>query len=122
MRTLQLYGTGSATANAVATVTVPSKALIKAVQVSVRINCITDGGQVDLEISRASARQIAVNGALDPILRLSLESNFVTSGLAQAGINQTFGLNADFAQGAIIYLHALIGGTIVYDANFIFRY
>lgn len=116
---MRLYGTGSATANGVATIVIPSRATIRAVQAAVRLNSITDGAQVDLELSRASASQIAVNGALDAILQVSLEGNFVTSGLAQYGVNQTFPLNSQFEQGAILYLHALVAGTAVYTASFI---
>lgn len=122
MRTLQLYATGSATGNAVAQVIIPTRATLRICQASVRINSITDGAQVDIELSRSSSRQIATNGALDALLRLSLEGNFVTSGLAQNGINQAFPLDAAFEQGAILYLHALVGGTVVYDANFILWY
>lgn len=116
---MRLYATGSATANAVAQVIIPSRATIRAIQAAVRINSITDGAQVDIELSRASASQIAVNGALDPILQVSVEGNFVTSGLAQFGVNQTFDVNASFEQGQIVYLHTLVAGTVVYTASFI---
>lgn len=116
---MRLYATGSATGNAVAQITIPTRATIRAVQAAVRINSITDGAQVDLELSRASASQIAVNGSLDSILQVSAEGNFVTSGLAQFGINQTFDVNAPFEQGAILYLHATVAGTVTYTASFI---
>lgn len=119
MRTMRLYATGSATANAAAQITIPSRITIRAVQAAVRVNSITDGAQVDLELSRASASQIAVNGALDALLQISVEGNFVTSGLAQFGVNQTFPLAAPFEQGAILYLHTLVAGTVVYTASFI---
>lgn len=111
---MRLYATGSATGNAVAQIVIPSRAVIRAVQVALRVNSITDGAQVDIELSRASASQIAVNGALDSILQLSVEGNFVTSGLAQFGVNHTFPVNAGFEQGAILYLHTLVAGTVVY--------
>lgn len=116
---MRLYATGSATGNAVAQIIIPSRSVIRACQAAVRVNSITDGAQVDLELSRSSASQIAVNGALDSLLQVSVEGNFVTSGLAQFGVNQTFPLNAGFEQGAILYLHALVAGTVVYTASFI---
>lgn len=122
VRTLKLYGTGSATANAVAQVTLPQRLTLKGIQAAIRVNSITDGGQVDLELSRASASQIATNGALDSILTVSVEGNFVTSGLAQFGVNQFFPVDAPFDQGAILYLHATVGGTIVYTATFTLWY
>lgn len=122
MRTLKLYGTGSATANGVASVIIPTAATIKGVQVAIRINSITDGAQVNLEVSRASAREIAVNGAQQSIVEVAMEGNFVTSGLAQAGVNQFFPVSISVTQGQIIYLHALVAGTVVYDATIILHY
>lgn len=119
MRTMRLYATGSATGNAVAQITIPSRATLRMVQAAVRINSITDGAQLDLELSRASASQIATNGALDSILQISIEGNFVTSGLAQYGVNQAFPLASPFEQGSILYLHTLVAGTVVYTASFI---
>lgn len=122
MRTLTLYATGSATGNAVQQITVPSRMRLVGIQVALRINSITDGAQLNLEISRASARQIAVNNAQDSVLQLALESNFVTSGLAQAGVNQFFPVDAEFQQGEFIYLHALVAGTVTYDVTFVLHF
>jgi len=122
MRTIKLYGTGSASANGVASVTIPSAATIRGVQAAVRVNSITDGAQVNIEVSRASAREIQTNGAQQSICEVALEGNFVTSGLAQAGVNQFFPTSVAVTQGQIIYLHALVGGTVVYDATFIISY
>jgi len=95
---------------------------IRGVQCSVRINSITDGAQLDLEVSRASAREIAVNGSQQAVCQIGVESNFVTSGLAQFGVNQFFPVAIPVSQGQIIYLHALVAGTVIYDATFIIHY
>lgn len=115
---LKLYGTGSATANAVSSILIPSTSTIIQILAAIRINSITDGAQVDLELSRASARQIATNEAQDSIAQFAIESNFVTSGLAQGGQNVVVPMRESFKQGSRLYLHALIGGTVVYDATF----
>lgn len=122
MRTLKLYATGSATANAVANVVIPSASTIRGVQVCVRINSITDGAQLNLEVSRSSSREIATNGAQQCVIEVCLESNFVTSGLAQQGVNQFMPVAVPMTQGQILYLHALVAGTVVYDATFIIHY
>lgn len=119
MKTIKLYATGSATANAAAQITIPSRTTLVAVQCAIRINCITDGAQVDLEVSRASAREIAVNAAQSAIVQVALESNFVTSGLEQGGANLFFPCSVMLEQGQFVYLHALVAGTVVYDATFI---
>ena len=118
-RQLKLYATGSATANAAAQITIPAAASIVGVQAAVRINSITDGAQLNLEISRSASREIAVNSAQQCVCEVVVESNFVTSGLAQFGINQFFPVHVPMVQGQFLYLHALVAGTVVYDATFI---
>lgn len=122
MRTLKLYGTGSSTANAVAQITLPSRLTVKGIQAAVKVDAITDNATVDLELSRSSATQVAVNGALDSVLQIGVFSDFVTSGLAHSGINQFFPIDAPFDQGAILYLHAVVSGTVTYYATFIVWY
>lgn len=122
MKTLKLYATGSATANGAATIVIPNASTIRGVQWAVRINSITDGAQVDLEVSRASAREVAVNGAQQCVSQVAAEGNFVTSGLAQGGVNAFFPVAVPMTQGQILYLHALIAGTVTYDATVIVHY
>ena len=112
---IKLYGTGSATANAVANITIPSKGKIIGVQVSMGITSITASSSAKCEISKASAREIATNGAQQCIVEVNLFSNFVTSGLSTAGVNQFFPVSIDVVQGQLIYLHAVVAGTATYD-------
>lgn len=122
MRTLQLYATGSATATSVANVVIPSATTLKLIQVAASIDSITDGAQVRLELSKVPTNQIAVNGALDPFLEISLYGNFVTSGLAQTGINLSFPVDVQCRQGEVIYIHATVSGTATYFFNGIIWY
>jgi hypothetical protein len=119
---IKLWATGSATANAVIAYQIPQSSTLKLIQAAIRYNSITDGGQCDLELSYASAREIQTNAAQQSILAVAFESNFVTSGLCQTGVNQVYPVRAPFKQGQFIYLHALIGGTIVYDATFLLHF
>src|SRR5262245_17457149 len=122
MRTLQLYATGSATATSVAQVTMPSQSRVMGIQVAFAIDSITDNAMVRLELSKVPTNQIATNGALDPFLEVNLAGNFVTSGLAQAGINQFFPLDVPCRQGEIVYIHATVAGTATYYFNAILHY
>jgi len=122
MRTLKIFATASATASGAAQVTIPNRGTIRAVQWAVRLNSITDGAQLDLEISRSSAYEIAVNGAQQSISEVAFEGNFVTSGLAQNGINLWVPVNISVDQGQIIYLHARVAGTLTYTATAILHY
>lgn len=122
MPCVKLYGTGAATANAVANVQIPSSSRIIGVQCSVLFDCVTDNGAVQLEVSRASAREIATNGAQQAICEIALQSNFATSGLAQPTCCQFFPVNVPVTQGQLLYLHAVIAGTVAYSATFILWY
>lgn len=122
MNTLKLYGTGSATANAVASVQIPSRGRIRGVQLALMADCITDNGAVQIEVSRASAREIAVNGAQQCVIEAAVYQNFVTSGLAAIGINQFFPVSVDVVQGQLIYLHAVVTGTLTYTATAVIHY
>lgn len=115
MNTIKLYGTGSATANAVAQVIIPNRTKLRAIQVAAWMDSITDGAQLNLEVSRASAKEIAVNGSQQCICEVALYGNFVTSGLAQYAINVFYPLEIETVQGQIIYLHALVAGTLTYN-------
>lgn len=122
LRSLQLYGTGAATANAVAQVTIPSKSTIKAIQCAISYDCVTDNGKVQLELSKVATSQIATNGALDPFLQVDFYSNFATSGLDMACQNLFFPVSVPCRQGEIVYMHAAVSGTATYFATFIFLY
>jgi len=122
MRTLKLYGTGTATANAVASVVIPSASTIRAIQWSVILDSITDGVLVQLELSRSSSRETNVNGAQQCCAEIALASNFVTSGLAQPTPNGIFHVSLPFAQGQILYTHALITGTVTYHVTWLLHY
>lgn len=122
MRTIQLYGTGSATATSVAQVTIPSAGRIVGVQVNLAVDCITDNGQVRTELSKVPTNQIGTNGALDPFFEVGLFNNFATSGDATNGVNGFFPVDVAVRQGEIIYLHATIAGTVTYYFNAILHY
>lgn len=111
----KLYATGSATANGVAIITVATAARLLGVQWAVDLDSITDGAGVVLELSATSATEIAVNEAQQCLSEVRWFGNFVTSGLAQTGINLWVPLPmVPCTQGQKLYLHAVISGTVVY--------
>lgn len=117
-----MYATASATANAAASVVIPSKTRIRGVQFSINVDSVTDNTGVTIEISRASAREIAVNGAQQSIAEASFFGNFVTSGLSLGGVNFFAPCDVPVIQGQIIYLHATVAGTATYYATAILHY
>lgn len=119
---LKLYGTGAATANAVAQVVIPNKSHIIGVQACVWATSITAASQANIEISKASAKEIHVNGSQQCVCEVGIASNFVTSGLDVIAVNQFFPVSIPVVQGQIIYLHALVTGTVTYDATFLLFY
>lgn len=117
MRTLQLYGTAAATANAVAQITIPSASAIKAVQFAIAVDQVADNSHLALELSKVPTSQIAVNGAQDPFWEFRTFANSATpSGNSATGMTRVL---VPCRQGEIIYLHAYVVTTTFY-ANFIF--
>lgn len=122
MRVLKLYATGSATANAVAQVVIPSAGRIRGVQVCFSIDSITDNAQATVEVSRASSTEINVNGSQQCVCQVDIRSNLLTSGLTAPGIVTFLPVDVPVNQGQIIYLHAVIVGTVTYFATFLLNY
>lgn len=122
LRTLQIYGTGSATANAVAQVTVPSASTIKGILASLECLAKTDGARLAVELAKVATSQIAINGALDPFFEMRADTSFVTSGLIQGAQNIFVPLHVPCRQGEIIYLHAFVSGTVTYYFNGVLIY
>jgi len=117
MRRYRIYATGSATANAVANIVIPTAGTIKGVVWSARFNSITDGAQVDLELSQSSTTEISTNNAQQFVAAIRWEGNFVTSGLSQGSVNIVIPVSVQFSQGQLLYLHVVVGGTVVYTTN-----
>lgn len=115
MASVKLYGSGSTSANAVASVVIPSKGRLRGALVTMWMTSQTSGVTTNCEVSRASAREIGVNGAQQCVLEVSMANNFVTSGMAMAAVNQFFPLDVEVVQGQIIYLHAVVSGIGVYN-------
>lgn len=122
MNSLKLYATGSATANAAASVTIPGKTTLKGIQANVIVDSNTDGASLVAEVSRASAREVGVNGAQQSILEVGSYNNLATSGMANNALNNFFPVSVPVIQGQIIYLHVQIAGTLTYYATFILWY
>lgn len=121
-RTLQLYGTASATTTSLASVTIPSAGTLNGIQFSLLTDCVTDNGLVRVELSKVPTNQIAVNGALDPFFEIGSSTNFNTSGLNQGSRDGFYPLIIPVRQGEIIYLHCTVSGTATFYFNGILWY
>lgn len=121
-RTLQIYGTASATTTSLATITIPSAGRLNGIQFSFLIDSVTDNGIVRVELSKVPTNQIAANGALDPFFEVGAYSNFVTSGLSNGGQLGFTPLAVPVRQGEIIYLHCTVAGTATFYFNGILWY
>jgi len=117
MFTRKMYVTGSASGNGIVTLLVPTAATIVAILWAARFNSITDGAQVNLELSLASASEIGLNGAQQCVSEIAWESNFVTSGLSQNAVNMFVPVRQSMRQGQLLYMHALVAGTVVHTTS-----
>lgn len=114
MYSRRLYGTGSATANAIATVTVPRSSRLAAVQWAVKYDSVTDNAACVLELSVASASEIATNESQQCISELAWFNNLLTSGMFQGSQNLWLPVDVQLAQGQKIYLHSLVTATVTW--------
>lgn len=110
MRRLQLYATGAATTNSAASVTIPNRSRIRAIQVcaTYAASVAADDG-VWFDVSPTPVISQGVNGSQTPILQVALFCALTTSGIWQATINKTFPIDFEAEQGQLIYLNALQG-------------
>jgi len=123
MNSIQLCGVATATANAVAQVVIPGKTTIKQIQYSIAADQDTGADfLVRLEVSRASASEIAVNGAQQCLANLALGMDFTTSGAAVTVQNGVIPVSAPVIQGQILYVHAIVAGTVDCRFNFLLWY
>lgn len=114
MRSIKLYATGSSSNNNVANVTIPTATRILGVAVDAYFNAVTDDAGATLEISQASANEIAVNGAQQSIIEIRSYTNLLTSGIGVNMVNIFFPVDVSVKQGQIIYFHANVVGTCTY--------
>lgn len=118
MYSRKVYATGSATANGVATITIPANSRLIGIDWAVDINSITDNAELVMELSAASATEVGVNEAQQCLGEVRLFSNFVTSGLSQVGVNKMTPIpSVPFAAGQKIYAHVVITGTLTYQGG-----
>lgn len=118
MYSRKIYATGSATANGVATVTIPANSRLISIDWALDINSITDNAELVAELSAASATEVGVNEAQQCLGEVRVFGNFVTSGLAQVGVNKQTHIPAvPFAAGQKIYLHVVVTGTLTYQGG-----
>lgn len=82
------------------------------------MDMVADNSNCALEVSRASATELAVNGAQQCIAVVGQYGNLVTSGVFPGGINVFLPVDVPVDQGQIVYLHALIT-TCTYYAEII---
>lgn len=117
MYSRKIYATGSATANAVGQITIPSRSRIVGVIWSIKFDAITDNASAVIELSKASALEIAVNAAQQCVSECCFYANFVTSGLMNGVANFYHPCDATFDQGQILYMHSLVTGTITFTGG-----
>jgi len=112
-----LYATGSSTAAAVATHTCLSALNLVGISWGVDYDSITDGASVSLECSALPTSELTTNDSRQIIDVVRFFGNFVTSGLGQYGQKHYQPVNVTFRPNDLVYLHATVGGTVVYRVN-----
>lgn len=117
MNRFTLYAAGSATAAGVATHTVTSAQRLVGALITLDADSVTDNASVVLELSTLPTSQLTTNDAREIIAVVRLRSNVLTSGMAQQAHTVWVPLDVAFRAADILYLHATVGGTLVYATN-----
>jgi len=113
----KMYATGSAAANAVASLTIPSRSRLVGIWWSVQFDWAADNSRCVLELSRASATEVAVNGSQQCISEVCFFGSFTTSGEAASMVNQYHPCDVNLDQGQIVYLHCGSLATTTYTGG-----
>jgi hypothetical protein len=113
MRTRLLYAAASATGDNVCTYDVVSSTRLIAVQWAVHFTSITAASNSVILLSRAAASQFATNNVPDILSIYVMNSNFVTSGLAQPQGNFLAPIDQVLKTGDRIAMHYQETGTVV---------
>lgn len=114
-----MYATGNSVANAVASVTIPSRGTLVGIQAAIGIDQVADNSNLALELSKASATEVGVNGAQQSIAVFRSFGNLATNGTPGVQINQFIPVNVELDQGQIVYFHSAVCTTTTYYAEII---
>jgi len=113
MRTRLLYATASATGDNIATLDMVTSARLIMVHWAVHFTSITAASNSVILLSRAAASQFATNNVPDVLSIFVMNSNFVTSGLAQPQGNFLAPVDVALNTGDRIAIHYQETGTVV---------
>jgi len=113
MRTRLLYAAASATGDNIATYDLVSASRLIMVHWAVHFTSITAASNSVILLSRAAASQFATNNVPDVLSIFVMNSNFVTSGLAQPQGNFLAPVDVALNTGDRIALHYQQTGTVV---------
>lgn len=118
MRVYKLYGSFTASTNALASITVAKTGKIRHVKWSATLDAVTDNAKATTELSFFPTSFIGANDTAGPIDQIAAQANFATSGLNFAGINQqTQDLDIPVGMGEKLYLNTVVSGTVGQDVT-----
>ena len=113
VKSYQLAATVTATANAIAQITIRRDCRLISCLFSCGFDGPADNARASLSLSVAPTSQILINDGQGTIATLEAITNVSTSGGGQGGINCFVPLpGIPMRQGDILYLHGLVAGTV----------
>lgn len=118
MRVYKLYASFTSSTNAAAAITIAKTGKIRHVKWSASFDGVTDNGKASVELSFFPTSFIATNDSAGPIDQIAEQTNFNTSGLNFAAVNQqTVDLDVAVGMGEKLYLNSVCSGTIGADVT-----
>lgn len=112
MRTLVLFATITATADAIVNLIIPKNGRIKSLRWSGSFDGPADNARCNMELSMRATSQFATNDISNVVGGLDLLQNILTSGGGVSPIKYQEYVDFPVAAGERLYLHASVSGTV----------
>ena len=117
-RTVLVYASITATANAAAQITVPARSKLKAVKWSIVPGAgLADGDFIRAELSVNAAGQDTTNDATGILSVAGTTMELTTSGASAVGVNEYHPVDVQFNGGDRIYLHCVESGAATWQVK-----
>jgi hypothetical protein len=112
-----MYGTGNSAVNALSTIQVSRRGVIRSIRFSADFNIEADAATCILEVSFANTILAGTNDTLGSLAELRCFNNLVTSGMTIGQIHKQDLMAVPVNAGDRLYLNTNVAGTLTFRAT-----
>lgn len=116
-RVYKVYGSITASADAVAYVTIQRNCTLRGLLITMSPSALTSADHLQLEVSTSAARQLTTNDTQGPLAGHNWYGTLTTSGTLQAPEPLAINMDYDLKEGDRIYIHATEAGAATWTVN-----